>query len=77
MSTEEIAYAAIIGDPDAPTQSEMIEWFLRDNPGPHTYLEVQKATGIQNMKIVIVLLGQLAKKGEIEKTEDKRYRKVA
>jgi hypothetical protein len=56
--------------------SESIKLFLRVNPGLHDVGEIKSATHIENPKVATMLLGQLVKKGEVEKTADGRYRKT-
>jgi hypothetical protein len=50
--------------------SDKIVRFLRENIGAHSLAEVQAASGVENKKTVIMLLGKLAKLGKVEKTED-------
>lgn len=50
--------------------------YLNGNPGSHSAEEVQGATGIKNLKVTSMLLGQLVKKGKVEKTSDGKYRKA-
>lgn len=60
-----------------PGPSDMIDWFLRDNPGVHTSKEIQTAAQIHNIRVAEMLLGRLVKKGKVAKTEDGKYRKAS
>lgn len=56
--------------------SSKIRLFLKENPGLHTPAEIKSISGIGDAKVAMMLLGQLAKKGEVEKTSDGKYRKI-
>lgn len=56
--------------------SSSINRFLKESPGPHSSEEIQSSSGIKSIQVVTMLLGQLAKKGEVEKTADGKYRKI-
>jgi hypothetical protein len=60
-----------------PSTSDMIDWFLRDNPGPHSPEEIQAATKIPNLNVARMVLGTMVKKGKIKKSEDGNYRKAS
>jgi hypothetical protein len=59
-----------------PSTSDMIDWFLRDNPGAHTVEEIQSATKISNIRVAQMVLGTLVKRGRVAK-EDGKYRKAS
>lgn len=56
-----------------PGPSDTIWGFLLETPGPHTTEEIRAAAGIDSLKLVGLLLGQLVKKGRVQKTEDGKY----
>src|SRR5204862_2926824 len=56
---------------------DTVESFLRDSPEPQTAEVIQAHTGIKNLKVAMMLLGQLVKKGKVQKTSDGKYRKAA
>ncbi len=66
-----------IGGKPEPSPSDMVELFLRDNVGAHTPEAIRCATGIKNLKVAMMLLGQLVKKGKVEKMADGKYQKVS
>jgi hypothetical protein len=57
--------------------SATIDWFLRDNPGPHSPEEVKDATKTVSVRVARLLLGQLVKSGKVFKTEDGKYLKAS
>jgi len=59
-----------------PSTGDMIDWFLRDNPGAHTVEEIQSATKISNIRVTQMVLGTLVKRGRVAK-EDGKYRKAS
>lgn len=59
-----------------PGPSESIKLFLRVNPGLHDVEEIRSAAKIENANVATMLLGQLIKKGEVEKTTEGKYRKI-
>jgi hypothetical protein len=60
-----------------PGPSDMIDWFLRDNPGPHTAEEIGTATKIANLNVARMVLGTMIKRGKVARTEDGKYRKAS
>jgi len=60
-----------------PGPGDMIDWFLRDNPGPHTSEAIRTATKINNLRVTEMLLGRMVKRGKVSKTEDGKYRKAS
>jgi len=60
-----------------PSTSDMIDWFLRDNPGPHSPEEIQSATKIGNIKVAKMVLGTMVKRGRITKSPDGNYYRKA
>jgi hypothetical protein len=59
-----------------PSAGDMIDWFLRDNPGMHTAEEIRAATQIKNIRVARMVLGTLVKRGRVAK-EDGKYRKAS
>lgn len=53
--------------------SDTIWGFLLETPGSHTAEEIRAAADIKDIKVATLLLGQLIKKGRVEKTEDGKY----
>jgi hypothetical protein len=51
----------------------MIWGFLLETPGFHTVEEIRAAASITNLKVTNLLLGQLIKKGRVEKATDGKY----
>jgi hypothetical protein len=64
------------GTKSEPSPMDMVDWFLRDNPGPHTAEEIQSQAGIKHLKVTKMFLGKLIKRGSVEKTENGTYRKA-
>jgi hypothetical protein len=60
-----------------PSASDMIDWFLRDNPGAHSPEEIQAAAKIGNLNVAKMVLGTMVKKGKITRSEDGKYRKAS
>ncbi len=60
-----------------PGPGDMIDWFLRDNPGAHSSEEIRAATRIGNLRVAEMLLGTMVKKGKVQKTDDGKYRKAS
>jgi hypothetical protein len=60
-----------------PSTSDMIDWFLRDNPGLHTPEQIQSATRIANIQVAKMVLGTMVKKGRVTRSEDGKYRKAS
>jgi hypothetical protein len=60
-----------------PSSSDMIDWFLRDNPGSHSSEEIKAATQISDLRAAQMLLGRMVKSGRVSKTEDGKYRKAS
>jgi hypothetical protein len=54
--------------------SSKIIHFLEGNRGLHSPDEIQSLSGTGNPKVAMMLLGQLVKKGKVEKTADGKYR---
>ena len=56
--------------------SSKIRLFLKSNPGLHGPEEIQSLPGVGDPKVAMMLLGQLVKKGEVEKTSEGKYRRI-
>lgn len=74
---QQSGFAKAKGSKSEPGPSDMIDWFLRDTPGSHSFEEMQAASGVENRKVVTMLIGKLIKNGKIEKTVEGKYRKAS
>lgn len=72
-----LTVAADVKPKSEPSTSDMIDWFLRDNPGPHTAAEIGTATKIENLNVARMVLGTMIKRGKVTRTEDGKYRKAS
>ena len=68
---------AVASGKSEPSTGDIIDWFLRDNPGAHTAEEIGTATKISNLQVAKMVLGTMVKKGKVNRTEDGKYRRAS